>query len=78
MDDPLGSLCDAPEDSRRRGLCGYGIPAFDYTPDHFPGLIAATMRGDDAAVWATAQGTVTKGGAAGYGGGGQSREASQP
>ena len=42
-----------------------GIPAFACTPDHFPGLMAAAIRGDDIATWAGEQGIVTKGGAAG-------------
>lgn len=48
-----------------RAYAGLGIPAFACTPDHFPGLMAATTRGDDVAAWAGTQGIVTKGGAAG-------------
>ncbi|CAM3742799.1 hypothetical protein DESA109040_20995 [Deinococcus saxicola] len=58
---PWGGLYDVPPDSRR----GMGISAFACTPDHFPGLMAAAMRGGSVAAWAAAQGTVTKGGAAG-------------
>ncbi|WP_135229834.1 VWA domain-containing protein [Deinococcus fonticola] len=46
-------------------FAGMGIPAFACTPDHFPNLMAAAIRGDDIATWAGEQGIVTKGGAAG-------------
>lgn len=48
-----------------RAFAAMGIPAFACTPDHFPGLMAAAMRGDDVAAWAGTQGIVTRGGAAG-------------
>lgn len=46
-------------------FAGLGIPAFACTPDHFPPLMAAAIRGDDIAAWAGEQGIVTRGGAAG-------------
>jgi hypothetical protein len=45
-----------------RAFAGLGIPAFACTPDHFPGLMAAAMRGDDVAAWAGTHGIVTRGG----------------
>jgi Mg-chelatase subunit ChlD len=48
-----------------RALAGLGIPAFACTPDHFPGLMAAALRGDDVAAWAGTHGIVTRGGATG-------------
>ena len=48
-----------------RAFAGMGIPAFACTPEHFPGLMAAAMRGDDVGAWAGSQGMVTRGGAAG-------------
>ncbi|GGK41549.1 VWA domain-containing protein [Deinococcus malanensis] len=37
------------------------IPAFACTPDHFPALMAAAIRGDDVATWAGEQGLVVRG-----------------
>ncbi|GHF64387.1 Mg-chelatase subunit ChlD [Deinococcus metalli] len=48
-----------------RAFAGMGIPAFACTPDHFPGLMAAAIRGDDVSTWAGEQGLVLRGGAAG-------------
>ena len=48
-----------------RAFAGMGIPAFACTPDHFPGLMAAAIRGDDVSTWAGEQGLVVRGGAAG-------------
>lgn len=48
-----------------RTFASMGIPAFACTPDHFPPLMAAAIRGDDISTWAGEQGIVTKGGAAG-------------
>lgn len=48
-----------------RTFAGMGIPAFACTPDHFPALMAAAIRGDDIGSWAGEQGIVTKGGATG-------------
>lgn len=48
-----------------RALAGMGIPAFACTPDHFPGLMAAAIRGDDVGSWAGEQGLVVRGGGVG-------------
>lgn len=48
-----------------RTFAGMGIPAFACTPDHFPALMAAAIRGDDIGTWAGEQGIVTKGGTTG-------------
>ncbi|WP_291430531.1 VWA domain-containing protein [Deinococcus sp.] len=48
-----------------RAFAGMGIPAFACTPDHFPGLMAAAIRGDDVSTWAGEQGLVVRGGGAG-------------
>lgn len=48
-----------------RALAGMGIPAFACTPDHFPGLMAAAIRGDDVGTWAGEQGLVVRGGGVG-------------
>ncbi|MFC4637982.1 VWA domain-containing protein [Deinococcus hohokamensis] len=44
-----------------RALAALHIPAFACTPDQFPGLMAAAIRGDDVAAWAGAQGLVVRG-----------------
>ena len=48
-----------------RAFAGMGIPAFACTPDHFPGLMAAAIRGDDVGTWAGEQGLVVRGGGVG-------------
>lgn len=48
-----------------RAFASMQIPAFACTPDHFPALMAAAIRGDDVGVWAGEQGLVVRGGAAG-------------
>ncbi|GAA0503841.1 VWA domain-containing protein [Deinococcus depolymerans] len=48
-----------------RALSGMGIPAFACTPGHFPGLMAAAIRGDDVGTWAGEQGLVVRGGGVG-------------
>jgi hypothetical protein len=42
-------------------LAALGVPSFACTPDAFPGLMAATIRREDVAGWAAAQGLVTQG-----------------
>ena len=44
-----------------RAFAGLGIPAFACTPEHFPGLMAAAIRGDDVGAWAGEQGLVVRG-----------------
>ncbi|AWT36437.1 VWA domain-containing protein [Deinococcus arenae] len=48
-----------------RALASLDIPAFACTPAHFPGLLAAALRGDNPGAWAGEQGLVVRGGAAG-------------
>ncbi len=48
-----------------RALAGLDIPAFACTPAHFPGLLAAALRGDDPGAWAGDQGLVVRGGGIG-------------
>lgn len=44
-----------------RAFAEMGIPAFACTPDHFPGLMAAAIRGDDVGSWAGTQGLPVRG-----------------
>ncbi|ACO46857.1 hypothetical protein Deide_18690 [Deinococcus deserti VCD115] len=46
-----------------RAFAQLQIPAFACTPDHFPALMAAAIRGDDVAAWAGEQGLVVRGSA---------------
>jgi hypothetical protein len=39
-------------------LAALGVPSFAYTPDAFPGLMAAAIRRDDIEAWAGGQGIV--------------------
>ena len=48
-----------------RAFAEMQIPAFACTPDHFPALMAAAIRGDDVGTWAAEQGLVVRGEAAG-------------
>ena len=48
-----------------RAFAEMGIPTFACTPDHFPGLMAAAIRGDDVGSWAGEQGLVVRGGGVG-------------
>lgn len=48
-----------------RAFASMQIPAFACTPDHFPALMAAAIRGDDVGAWAGEQGMVVRGTAAG-------------
>ena len=40
-------------------LAALGVPSFACTPDAFPGLMAAAIRREDVAAWASTQGLVT-------------------
>jgi len=42
-------------------LAALGVPSFACTPDAFPALMAAAIRRDDIAAWASGQGLVTRG-----------------
>lgn len=61
----LLALCDdgAPsyDHGVARAFAALQIPTFACTPDHFPALMAAALRGDDVASWAGAQGLVVRG-----------------
>lgn len=41
-------------------LAASGVPSFACTPDAFPALMAASIRRDDIAAWASGQGLVKR------------------
>jgi hypothetical protein len=64
------AVCNAAGIERRRALAddqemaaklaAFGVPSFACTPDTFAALMAAAIRRDDIAAWASGQGAVTR------------------